>query len=98
MSSSSKKTFIPPLDLNITTWTLDKQCKSQPNPDDNNINIIKIFISDSSSHHMEIPVIYLELCIPMIIKNHSHWQSLLAFSQKQLKNDSIQFKFDIIIN
>ena len=34
----------------------------------------------------------------MIIKDHSYQQSLLEFNQKQLKNDSIQFKFNIIIN
>ena len=34
----------------------------------------------------------------MIIKNHSHWQNLLKFNQKQFKNDSIQLKLNIIIN
>ena len=98
MSSSSKKTSIPPLDLNITTWTLGKQCESQPDLDDNNTDIIEIFISDSSSHHTEIPVTYPELCVPMVIKDCSHWQSLLKFSQKQLKDDPIQLKLNIIIN
>ena len=97
MSFSSKKTFIPSLDLNIITWTLGKQHESQSDLDDN-INIIEIFISESSSHHIEIPVTYSELHISIVIKNHFHWQSLLEFSQKQLKDDPIQFKFDIIIN
>ena len=34
----------------------------------------------------------------MVIKDHSHQQSLLEFSQEQLKDDPIQFKFDTIIN
>ena len=34
----------------------------------------------------------------MIIKDHSHQQSLLKFSQKQFKDDSIQPKLNIIIN
>ena len=34
----------------------------------------------------------------MIIKDCFHQQSLLEFSQKQFKDDSIQFKFDTIIN
>ena len=89
MSSSNKKTFISPFNLNIITWTLNKQYESQFDLNDNNINIIKIFISDFSSHHTEIPVTYPELHIPMIIKDCSHQQSLLEFSQKQLKNDSI---------
>ena len=63
---------------------LNKQCESQSDPDDNNTDIIKTFISDSSSHHTEIPVTYSELHIPIITKNHSHWQSLLEFSQEQL--------------
>ena len=98
MSSSNKKTFIPPLNPNITTQTLNKQHKSQSDSDDHNIDIIEIFISDFSSHHTETPVTYPELHILMIIKNHSHQQSLLEFSQEQFKDDSIQFKFDIIIN
>ena len=97
MSSSSKKTFIPPLDPNITTWTLGKQHESQPDSDDNT-DIIEIFISEFSNHYIEIPVTYPELCILMIIKDHSHQQSLLEFSQEQLKDDSIQPKFDTIIN
>ena len=97
MSSSNKKTFISPFNFNITTWTLGKQCKSQSDSDDN-INIIEIFISEFSSHHTEIPVTYSEFHIPMVIKNHSHQQSLLKFSQEQLKNDSIQLKLNIIIN
>ena len=97
MSSSSKKTSIPPLDFNIITQTLDKQCKSQSDLDDNT-DMIEIFISEFSSHHTEIPVTYSELHIFMIIKNHSHWQSLLEFSQEQLKNDSIQLKLDTITN
>ena len=98
MSSFSKKISILPFNLNIITWTLDKQCESQSDSDDNNTDIIEIFISDSSSHYMKIPVTYPELCIPIVTKNHSHQQSLLAFSQKQLKNDLIQFKLNIIIN
>ena len=72
MSSFNKKTSIPPFNLNITIWTLGKQHKSQSDLNDN-INIIEIFISESSSHHTEIPVTYPELHIPMVIKNHSHW-------------------------
>ena len=34
----------------------------------------------------------------MVIKNHFHQQSLLKFSQKQLKDDPIQLKLNIIIN
>ena len=34
----------------------------------------------------------------MIIKNHFHQQSLLKFSQKQLKDDPIQLKLNTIIN
>ena len=98
MSFSNKKTFISPFDPNITTWTLDKQHKSQSDSDNHNTDIIEIFISDSSSHHTETSVIYSELCVFMIIKDCSHWQSLLKFSQKQLKNDSIQFKLNTIIN
>ena len=98
MSSFSKRTSISPFNLNIITWTLDKQCESQSDSNNNNINIIKIFISDSSNHCMEIPVTYPELCVLMITKDCSHWQSLLKFSWKQLKNDLIQFKFDTIIN
>ena len=97
MSSSNKKTFISLLDPNIIIWTLDKQHKNQPNSDDN-INIIKIFISEFSSHYTEIPVTYSEFHVSMIIKDHSHQQSLLKFSQKQLKDDLIQPKLDIIIN
>ena len=98
MSSFNKKTFISPLDPNITTQILDKQCENQSDSDDYNTDIIEIFISDSSSHHTETPVTYSKLHILIVIKNHSHWQSLLKFSQKQLKNDSIQLKLDIIIN
>ena len=98
MSSFNKKTSIPLLDLNIITWTLGKQHESQPDSNDHNINIIKIFISDSSSYHTETPVTYSELCVLMIIKDHSHWQSLLKFSQEQLKDDSIQPKLNTIIN
>ena len=89
MSSFNKKTFISPFDSNIITWTLDKQYKNQSDSDNNNTDTIEIFISNSSSHHTEIPVTYPELCILMITKNHFHQQSLLEFSQKQLKNDSI---------
>ena len=98
MSSSNKKTFISLFDFNITTWTLGKQHKSQSDLNDNNINTIEIFISNSSSHHTEIPITYPELHIFMIIKDCSHQQSLLEFSQKQFKDDSIQPKFNIIIN
>ena len=97
MSSSNKKTFISFFDFNITIWTLNKQHKSQSNPDDN-INIIKIFISKFSSHHTEIPITYPKLHISMITKDHFHQQSLLKFSQKQLKDDPIQPKLNIIIN
>ena len=34
----------------------------------------------------------------MVTKDCFHQQSLLEFSQKQLKDDSIQLKLDIIIN
>ena len=98
MSFSSKKTFIPPFDPNITTQTLGKQHKSQPDPNNNNTDIIEIFISDFSSHHTEIPITYPELHISMVIKDHSHWQSLLEFSQKQLKDDPIQPKLNTITN
>ena len=98
MSSSNKKTFISLFNLNIITWTLNKQHESQSDSDDNNINTIEIFISDFSSHHTEIPITYPELCVLMVTKNHSHQQSLLEFSQKQLKDDSIQPKLNIIIN
>ena len=97
MSSSSKKTSISPLDLNITTWTLGKQHKSQPDSDDNT-DIIETFISEFSNHHIEIPVTYPELHILMVIKDHSHRQSLLKFSQEQLKDDPIQSKLDTITN
>ena len=98
MSFFNKKTFISLFNLNIITQTLDKQCENQSDLNDHNINIIKIFISDFSSYHTEIPVIYPELHISIIIKNHFHQQSLLEFSQKQLKDDPIQFKFNTIIN
>ena len=80
MSSSNKKTFILPFDSNIIIWTLDKQHKSQSDSDNNNTDIIEIFISDSSSHYTEILITYLKLCILMITKNCFHWQSLLEFS------------------
>ena len=34
----------------------------------------------------------------MVIKDHSHQQSLLEFSQEQLKDDPIQPKLNTIIN
>ena len=98
MSFSSKKTFIPLFNLNITTWTLDKQYKSQPDLNDNNTNIIKIFISNFSSHHTEISITYPKFYVFIIIKDCFHWQSLLKFNQKQFKDDPIQLKFDTIIN
>ena len=98
MSSSSKKTSISPLNPNITTWNPGKQHKSQPDSDNNNTDIIKISTSDSSSHHTEIHVMYLEFPIPMITKDHFHWQSLLEFSCEQLKDNLIQPKLDTIIN
>ena len=72
MSSSNKKTSISPFYPNITTWTLDKQYESQSDSDNNNTDIIKIFISDFSNHYTEIPVTYSEFCISIIIKDHSH--------------------------
>ena len=98
MSSSSKRTFISLFDFNIITWTLGKQCESQSDLDNNNTDIIETFISDFSSHYIKIFITYSELCVSMIIKDCSHWQSLLKFSQKQLKDDLIQLKLDTIIN
>lgn len=91
MSFFNKRTSVLSLDPNIIIWNLGKQYKSQFDSDDNNTDIIKIFTSEFSSHHSEIPV-------SMIIKDYSHQQSLLNFSHEQLKANLIQLKLNTVIN